>query len=52
MPPINERRFQIKPLDLKGETWELSDDGYPMQKGSYIELALTVHEMNVKYYLI
>lgn len=50
MPPVNERKFQYKPLDLNGKKWEVLEDGEQIWKGRYEDATLICYNLNKKFY--
>jgi len=51
MPPIMERKYQRKSLDLNGKKWEVLEDGVQIYKGKFEDMSLICHNLNKKYYL-
>lgn len=50
MPPLKERKYQYKPLDLNGKNWEILKDDIPIKKGKYQDIVIICHNLNKKFY--
>lgn len=44
-------RFKLRPLDILGKEWEVSDGDYPMERGTYLDMYLLSITLNKKYHL-
>lgn len=50
MPPLRERKYQYKSLDLNGKNWEVLEDDIQIKKGKYQDMAIICHNLNKKFY--
>jgi hypothetical protein len=52
MPPLEDRRYQKRPLDSNGRKWDVIDttNEEVMYKGKFEGASLACHNLNKKHY--